>query len=175
MRLEVLKLHKCDTNRGSRKGGEPATRKVRKDIYPRLQRHGVRRVRGRERAERDEEGADNPNPRLQVWLNRRNPRKGSGQPFFRTRSVCCPSAPTAFKPSTLRDCNYACLLGLGLCTSRLQFSRFLEYGCTVLYNGVLSMRTRLLKPCAAQICCSDGVLKNVLCMSECLGGSSDCI
>ena len=86
-----------------------------------------------------------------------------------------PSPPTAFKPSTLRDCNYACLLGLGLCTSRLQFSRFLEYGCTVLYNGVLSMRTRLLKPCAAQICCSDGVLKNVLCMSECLGGSSDCI
>ena len=50
-----------------------------------------------------------------------------------------------------------------------------EYGCTVLYNGVLSMRTRLLEPCAAQICCGDGILKNVLWMSECLGESSDCI
>ena len=36
------------------------------------------------------------------------------------------------------------------------------------------MTTRLLEPCAAQICRSDGILKNALLMSECLGGSSDC-
>ena len=33
-----------------------------------------------------------------------------GNAFFRTRRaqcVCCPSAPTAFKPSTLRDCKHA--------------------------------------------------------------------
>ena len=30
------------------------------------------------------------------------------------------------------------------------------------YSGVLSIRTRFLEPCAAQICCSDGILKNTL-------------
>ena len=173
--MEVLKLHKCDTNRGSRKGGEQQRERSAKTSIPvcnGTESEGCGDAKGRRGMKRE------PTTRTRgckCGLTGAIHVRVRVNHFFRTRSVCCPSAPTAFKPSTLRDCNYACLLGLGLCTSRLQFSRFLEYGCTVLYNGVLSMRTRLLKPCAAQICCSDGVLKNVLCMSECLGGSSDCI